>query len=58
VEVIRANLTDAKYTLAVPSYTYKAACGTSRTSNASRRSSKTPSTGSNPAMTATGSFSA
>jgi len=36
VVVIGPNLTGAKYTLAVPAYTYAAACGTSRISSASR----------------------
>jgi ABC-type proline/glycine betaine transport system substrate-binding protein len=52
VEVIRHNLTGAKYTLAVPAYTY-ADCAASLTSPATRARSTLPSTASSPATTAT-----
>ena len=55
VVVIGANLTGAKYTLAVPAYTYAAGpARTSRTFSASDPRSTTRSTASNPATTATG----
>jgi glycine betaine/proline transport system substrate-binding protein len=53
VEVIGANLTGAKYTLAVPAYTYAAGRGVSPISSASDRSSGIRSMDSSRATTAT-----